>query len=165
MMPLLENIARCEKSWKHVGKLYHRSFFLFITKVCPQANGCWHWLGHVRKRGYGQFQSSGKHIGAHVYSYETFIGKVPFGYEIDHLCRNPRCVNPNHLEAVTHRVNILRGTNPPSDNSRKTHCKNGHALIGDNLVLDQLKKGSRLCRTCRNEWQRNCWARRRALAT
>jgi hypothetical protein len=116
------------------------------------------WLGATRL-GYGRVLVSGKMRSAHRVAYELAIGPIPDGLTIDHLCRNPGCVNPIHLEPVTIRVNILRGSMPAADNARKTHCKNGHPFEGDNLSV--LSAGRRRrCRTCYNAHSRARWAAR-----
>jgi len=107
---------------------------------------CWQWAKNPNGR-YGQF-SVGKQKGllAHRVSYELHHGEIPAGLTVDHLCRNTRCVNPAHLEAVTNRVNTLRSTNPAAVNAAKTHCDNGHELNETNTYL--AKTGSRECRAC-----------------
>ena len=77
--------------------------------------------------------------------------KVPEGMELDHLCRNRACINPNHLEAVTHRENCLRGASPPAHFARQTHCVNGHAFDETNTYLRHDGQGKRKCRTCARE--------------
>ncbi len=80
----------------------------FNKFVSPQPTGCWHWTGAKTDKGYGRFYLNGnKH--AHRISYELLIGPIPNGLVIDHLCRNPSCVNPAHLEPVTHVENVKRG--------------------------------------------------------
>ena len=109
---------------------------------------CWLWTGATYGQGYGQFNVSGsKHGPAHRFSYEAVYGKIPIGKVLDHLCRVLRCVNPAHLEAVSGRENILRGTGVSARNARKTHCLRGHPLSGKNLVIQAI--GTRCCRTCR----------------
>lgn len=81
---------------------------LFFDKVCKTEN-CWNWNGYSTRKGYGQFWDGAKVIYAHRYSYEHFLGKIPEGLQVDHLCRNQGCVNPNHLEAVTLTENVRRG--------------------------------------------------------
>lgn len=96
--------------------------------VCP-TTGCWNWTASCTSNGYGQFHiNSGakRNVGAHRWAYETLVGCVPDGLQLDHLCRNRRCVNPAHLEPVTPQVNTLRGATLPARNARKTHCPQGH---------------------------------------
>lgn len=81
----------------------------FWKNVNKNPDGCWEWLGVLDRHNYGQFSRDGLRRQAHIIAYELIIGEVPKGLELDHLCRNPKCVNPKHLEAVTHRENILRG--------------------------------------------------------
>lgn len=83
---------------------------------------------------------------AHKWAYESIVGPVPEGMELDHLCRNRACVNPAHLEAVSRRVNQLRGLSISAKNARKTHCVHGHPLTGENVYE---WRGSRYCRACR----------------
>jgi hypothetical protein len=95
------------------------------------------------------------HIQAHRYAYEERHGAIPPGMTLDHLCRNPSCVNPDHLEAVTHRTNVLRGNAPPAICARRTHCPQGHPYTEANTAY--LKSGARRCRECHrlNEQARN----------
>jgi hypothetical protein len=74
-------------------------------------SGCWEWLLCRDRLGYGWKWNNGKHTPAHRFVYESFCGKIPDGKELDHLCKNRSCVNPKHLEAVTHTVNVRRGGN------------------------------------------------------
>ncbi len=125
----------------------------FLSKV-NKAEKCWEWLGFINEKGYGESYAGGKKS-AHRLSYELFNGKIPHGLQIDHLCRNRKCVNPDHLEAVSRRVNILRGQAPSANNARKDICKKGHPYKGDNLVLYKRKQTNtwwRVCRECRRTW-------------
>ena len=110
--------------------------------------GCWVWTSATKTKDcYGVFYLK-KTIAAHRFSYELVKGKIPEEYELDHLCRNPTCVNPNHLEAVSHQENIKRGE---SFNRNKTNCKRGHPLEEYNLILIQHKgRTFRNCRICHN---------------
>lgn len=110
-------------------------------------NKCWIWTGGWTGAGYGQFTINKKKVTTHRWFYSQFIGEIPEGYQVDHLCRQIKCCNPWHLEAVTPKVNYLRGNGSPAVNARKTHCIYGHPLSGDNLVMDRT---SRQCRICNN---------------
>jgi hypothetical protein len=103
---------------------------------------CWPWAGQINHNGYGIFSS----ILAHRLVYERFVGPVPDGLELDHLCSNPPCVNPWHLEPVTHQENLLRGRGFAAANAAKTHCYRGHEYTPENTYLSA--KGQRKCRAC-----------------
>jgi hypothetical protein len=107
--------------------------------------GCRIWTGNKTTRGYSRIRFGRRARPAHRLAYEAEYGPIPMGLVIDHLCRNPLCINPSHLEAVTNRENVLRGFGPPAINARRTHCKHGHPLSGDNLFFD---RGYRRCRIC-----------------
>lgn len=118
----------------------------FWRKV-EKTPGCWLWRGTTNPRGYGMFRPYvGQARKAHRYAYELLVGPVPDGTELDHLCRNPRCVNPAHLEPVTHRENMLRGENPAARAARATHCRHGHAY--DEANTQVTPTGERRCRAC-----------------
>lgn len=87
---------------------------------------CWLWKASTTTLGYGQVQFEGRLRRAHRVVFETLVGPIPPGLQLDHLCRNPGCVNPAHLEPVTPRENTLRGLAPSAVNSRKIHCPQGH---------------------------------------
>lgn len=106
---------------------------------------CWEWQGHIIHNGYGQFGLNSKVVGSHRFAYELYNGKIPQGMTVDHLCRNRKCCNPEHLEIVTNKENILRGIGITAINSKKTHCKRGHPLSGDNLYK---YKNMRECKKC-----------------
>jgi hypothetical protein len=114
---------------------------------------CWEWLGAKNVSGYGcmaRRTDTGKSTLAHRIVYEATIGEVPDGMDLDHLCCNPGCVNPWHLEVVTHAENMRRsehvGRARGAQQRAKTHCPWGHEYSGYNLVVNS--KGSRCCRTC-----------------
>ena len=123
----------------------------FTPKITVLVNGCWAWTAKKTPNGYGQFtvgyraESTQKLVYAHRWVYEQVYGSIPLDYEIDHLCRNRLCVNPYHLEAVTHSVNVLRGDMPKIRRNR-THCPHGHPYIDGNIYWT--KNGDRTCATC-----------------
>ena len=116
-----------------------------ISSIMGTADACWLWTKSFSPNGYGVMKIDGKNVKAHRLSYELFVGSIPDGLELDHLCRVRHCVNPAHLEAVTHRENVLRGNSPPSRNARKTHCLRGHEFTPENTMAI---KGGRACRAC-----------------
>lgn len=110
-------------------------------------NGCWIWTGSRYKAGYGRFYLGQEDVYAHRVMYMIFIGEIPKDLHTDHLCRVRECCNPEHLQPVTCRENIMRSPIAPAAiNASKTHCKRGHPLSGDNLGVDA--NGGRHCRTC-----------------
>lgn len=119
----------------------------FWIKV-KKTETCWNWVGVKSTGGYGRLNIKGEMIQAHRISYEDKYGKILSKMEIDHLCRNRLCVNPDHLEAVTGKVNKLRGTSPAAICARKTVCVRGHLLSIDNLYEWGLKRGMRSCIKC-----------------
>lgn len=123
----------------------------FEAKVVRLANGCWQWTGFVDKNGYGHLATSRrKHIRAHIYSFEAKHGPVPDGLQLDHTCRNRWCCNPDHLEAVTQRVNIMRGQAPSVLIHNTGKCKRGHEMTPANTVRH--KRGCvAYCKACYNE--------------
>lgn len=106
---------------------------------------CWVWTAALTS-GYGVFTLAGgkKHVRAHRWSFEKANGSILSGHEPDHLCRNPPCVRPSHLEAVTRQINILRGIGPAAQNQYKTHCPRGHQYNSSNIY-------GRWCKTCKHE--------------
>lgn len=119
-------------------------FMAFVEKA---DSGCWNWTGTCQKNGYSAFGIAGKTVRGHRWSYEHFVAPIPDGLEIDHLCRNRKCVNPSHLEPVTRKENSRR--------AMRSHCVNGHEFTPENIYMHS---GRRYCRTCRRirvrEYQR-----------
>ena len=111
---------------------------------------CWIWQGAVGTSGYGQITGyvgdTKKNLIVHRAFYkETIDSGLPSDLVLDHICENKLCVNPEHLEPVSQRTNILRGTSPVAVNALKTKCSNGHLLILNNLYIS---RGRRECKAC-----------------
>ena len=136
----------------------------FWSKV-DASGDCWEWTAHVRATGYATYPiwNAGRVLTpyVHVFAYRCLVGEIPKGLDLDHLCRNPRCVNPDHLEPVTHRENLRRS---PVTAMGRTHCSNGHPFDEANTGWF-LKGGTaprRYCRICQRA--RIAAFRRRARA-
>lgn len=130
-----------------------------FKRVNKVADGCWLWTGQDNGAGYGMIRHCGqceRRLMVHRVAYELLVGPIPDGLFLDHLCRTPRCVRPDHLEPVTNAQNLLRGNGFGAVNARKTECLRGHPLSGDNLLVSC---GMRVCRTCKRARQRACRAR------
>lgn len=110
---------------------------------------CWFWVGFVNPDGYGSFHWNGKSRPAHRAVYELLRGAIEPGLAIDHLCRVRSCVNPDHLEPVTRRENVLRGESPLARVVRSNKCVSGHELSEENVYINK-KSGQRCCRKCRS---------------
>ncbi len=136
--------------WSHVDKDGP------LPKWAPFLGPCWIWTLAPDKHGYGQFgtweQNRKRTYRAHKWSYEDVVGLVPDGLELDHLCKVPMCVRPDHLEPVTHRENLLRGRTITARNAAVTHCPKGHEYDEENT--GRTIRGSRYCRRCDREGQR-----------
>lgn len=129
----------------------------FWSKV-NRAGDCWLWVASLGPNGYGQFNAGSSIVRAHRFAYEAAVGPVPAGLELDHLCRVRRCVNPAHLEPVTHRDNIMRGDTIVAGQVKRGRCPIGHEYAGENLIVRQ---GSRFCRECKRKSDRDYRARKR----
>lgn len=133
------------------------------VEIPDDPNACWEWRGHIMWAGYGTFNpGEGQSFRAHRWAYEHFIGPIPKGMHIDHLCRNRKCVNPKHMEPVTNWENTLRGNNFVGAYVKRTHCKNGHELAGANVRLHPVR--GRVCRRCVRERGAEYYRRRVARA-
>jgi hypothetical protein len=130
----------------------------FESKFIPEPNsGCFLWLGFLDRDGYGTFWINGKNRKAHRVYYEMECGPIPSGFVIDHLCRNPSCVNPAHMEPVTGYDNTWMR----AKRKLKQFCIRGHEYTPENVWYD--KYGSRFCRTCRRIRRREWWRRHHAF--
>jgi len=131
----------------------------FFQKVELSLDSCWEWKGTLTKGGYGHFWLDGREVYAHRFAYELVQGPIPEGMELDHLCRNTSCVNPTHLEPVTHKENNLRGEHSNGRRER-THCPEGHPFDEENTYVNP--RGERQCRACMREASRRYKERVRA---
>ena len=116
-------------------------------KILP--NGCWEWIGAKLKKPYGNYgqirigtRENNKLKRAHVISYILYKGEIPNGKEIYHICRNTLCVNPDHLQAITHEENCKR-----RKDSGLQFCKHGHKYTIETTYINT--RGIRECRVCR----------------
>jgi hypothetical protein len=135
----------------------------FVNKFTIVSGGCWSWK-KPNENGYGRFYLHGRDQPAHRLSYQLVNGNINIHLPIDHLCRNRDCVNPNHLEQVSFRENMVRSPNHiGNDNRAKTHCKRGHEYNVRNTYITP--KGFRDCRVCRTTMMRDYlpkWRAKRA---
>lgn len=114
-------------------------------------SGCWIWLKGTDTDGYGKIGVDGVSVRAYRVSYELFRGPITQGLEPDHLCRVRCCINPFHIELVSHKENTLRGNGPTAINARRTHCVNGHPFDEANTYFKL--GGGRSCRRCKYLWK------------
>lgn len=142
------------KAWGHPGEKLpirnHGSLLDRISNKVLIGDGCWNWTGSHTTLGYGTLMLEKRPRPAHRIVYELFNGLIADGLELDHLCRNPKCVRPAHLEPVSHRKNLLRGKTATA-----THCKNGHEWNEESIYWrTDGPYPSRQCRLCGRERDR-----------
>jgi len=132
----------------------------FRAKYVEKTSGCWVWTASCFRNGYGQFRDSSLPTAlAHRVAWIIFVGPIPDGMQIDHLCRNTLCVNPAHMELVTNQTNSERGR------GSITECKHGHPYNEENTYwkFDQTRGWRRSCRICAREAHRRASRKRAAL--
>ena len=131
-----QTVEVSERFWSKVDKEAPLPLF------APHLGNCWGWTAKKDKKGYGRFGLTRKQASylAYVWAYETEVGPVPDGLELDHLCRVRSCVRPSHLEPVTHQENMAR-----SERAMRTHCPQGHEYTEANT---DRWNGKRRCRRC-----------------
>jgi hypothetical protein len=150
-------------SWKKHGDPYYISRPLaerFWERVAENGT-CLEWTGPRNLLGYGLVNVNGRKVMAHRIAWKLLVGDCPEGLVPDHLCRNPPCVNLEHIEWVTNRENVCRGIGPTAKNRRKTHCVNGHPFDAVNTYWTT--EGNRQCRECIRVHQR-AYRRRKQFA-
>lgn len=132
-------------------------------RITVNENGCWVWNGTKHEDGYGIVSISGKREYVHRIMYQVFIGPVNNNRELDHLCRNPSCCNPSHLEAVSSRENSLRGNHPLFVVHRERRCHKGHDLtVPENVRMSA--DGRIRCRLCAVAYQQEYRKAKRCAA-
>lgn len=124
----------------------------FWTKV-NKTETCWLWTAGAGQDGYGHFSlgRSGKQRHAHIVAYEMLVGPIPKRLDLHHKCEVTACVNPDHLEPLTRKDHVRKGSSPASLNARKTHCKYGHEFTAANTQLRLT--GGRSCKACHRRMQ------------
>ena len=128
-------------------------------------SGCVIWLGYTNEYGYGKITINDKSKWVHRVAYEEANGGISRGLDIDHLCRVRCCINPSHLEAVTRRVNLLRGNTRTAMHAAKMTCKRGHPFADSNLRVDLKKNGLvvRQCKECDKIRQRARYIKKKVV--
>lgn len=134
----------------------------FHGRYIVSENTCWEWQGSRSPEGYGRIGTPIGPVYAHRVSYEIHHGPIPEGRVVDHICNNRCCVNPAHLQAITHRQNVLRGEAPNVLIHWTGHCSNGHDLSDPRHAYRRPDNGAVVCRTCNRERGRaRYWAQRK----
>ena len=108
-------------------------------------SGCWLWMKSCNQYGYGCFRAYGRCMAPHRFAYHYYVGSIPSGLVVDHICRVRCCVNPDHLRLTTNQENVLSGTGVTAVNARKTHCKNGHEFTNSNTRNRAMGRGCLEC--------------------
>lgn len=136
----------------------------FWDKCTIAANGCWEWSGYLNPQGYGHFASETKKVMlVHRWTYQRFVGELIDGLQIDHLCRNTKCCNPDHLEQVSQEENSQRTVGLKFSHyarGDREYCKWGHEMTPDNSYKRPDRVNSYACRKCMVIYNRNFVARK-----
>lgn len=142
-----------EKSKEIERGNFDEDFIARFWSQVEKTDGCWNWTGAKHTQGYGLIKSGDISTRAHRISVLMSGREIPEEYQVDHLCKNTSCVNPDHLEVVTSKENTLRGDGPTAKNSVKTHCIHGHEFTEKNTRIRKNDNGSssRVCRVCAND--------------
>lgn len=150
----VRSCVMCKHSFEGTTNQKHCSVTCRFLEKVEFSDGCWTWKGWSTREGYGQIWD-GRCVMAHRWSYENLVAPIPPGLVIDHLCRNPSCVNPDHLEPVTNRENGMRGLTPYG--VLRTTCVRGHDVTDPSnvRVTSQGKKQCRACDRIRSQNQRD----------
>ena len=139
-------VLTTEEAWQKIS-----------TKIAKDESGCWTYVGRLDRYGYGKVDIPKMTI-THRVAYEALVGPIPDGLVIDHLCRNRACCNPDHLEPVTNRANLMRGETDAARRAAQTHCIHGHEFSVSNTRIR--KDGTRTCIECSREAVRRYRAKR-----
>lgn len=124
---------------------------LLSQLIIDPETGCLLWTGWRNDTGYGYIRAEGgRRVRIHRLMYEWFVGPIPDGMQIDHLCRVRHCASPAHLEPVTCRENLLRGDTLQARNASKTHCDHGHEFTPENTYQRGEHGKWRGCRACQS---------------
>lgn len=140
-------VGKCKKS-------FEERFWSYVVKGNSDGD-CWSWRVKTLPNGYAHFRTAKTVNGkqkvvvdyAHRISFVLAKGPIGKGMVIDHLCRNKECCNPDHLEQVTQKINMLRGETVQALNVAKAACPKGHPYDAENTYVD--RAGKRHCRICR----------------
>lgn len=142
-----------------IARLFDFTRLRLFRKV-DFGDGCWLWRGAKVNGGYGRVRYRRRQWPTHRLLYRWMVGRVPPRLDLDHLCREPSCVRPDHLEPVTRRENLLRGDTLAARKTRQTHCIHGHPLAGSNLYR---WRTSRKCKACHSQSERRRRLRRTSV--